>query len=236
MPESSASPHDGSDHESIDLLLSPSDGYFSEGYVHPGEVLVPVPTPGAMTIEKEGKAQQKPRSPSRMNVLQSIRTDIASHPRSPESSKPSILQGSRNLHQPINEYRHLMSSAPPAYSPPESGVLYHQHTRNVTSTGMHESSGRTQLLFPNLMENMGGETTPLLRDYDDKKHWSYRLNEWCRKNSYKVLKYIVLALGIIITISMIVMLAAKLYEKTEVYRPSQAKIVTNCPTARKPEQ
>ena len=225
MPESAATlPHDESDHESIEQLLSPSNGYFSDSHIHPSEVLVPVLVSGPASLNEEQdplrdvsvRSSKYRTSPSDSSTPNSTQMDAHPNTTSQASIKTSSPQDGVNLRGPDDGSQHLMLSAPPAYSPLESGCFDHHHDRDMSPTGRYDITARSELLFPGSIEDMGGETAPLLRDQGDKRNRSYRLKIWWNKNSYKVFKYVVLTLTIIFTIATIIAIVLDLHEKIKV--------------------
>ena len=211
MPDSSASPHDKLDHESVNQHSSPSNGDFLEGHIHPGEVSLPIAALEETAHDRKKKAQQESGSKS----SSSPRKDSATAAPSSKLDKISDQQDRENYQESNNEYGQLISYAPPAYSPPQSSNHQGPHAGNVNPAGGYGTSGTSQsLLFPTTIDGREGETAPLLQNQRDRKNWSHRLNKWWDKNSYKRLKYIVLVLAIMSALYMMGAIALDLYEKS----------------------
>ena len=210
MPGGPALHDDEADHESINELLSPSDGYFAEGHTHPGEVLVPDPSQGRSHLDKEQEARAEihattsgsPSMPARINTS-ALPSSIA---RSPPRSTTVVSSSPTG----VNESTPLISSAPPAYSPPEPGSPYHQRTRSTDTGGIYETMGRPETFFPNSAADLGGDRESLLLNDSGEKRWSSRVVRWWEENSYKVFKYIMLALALLVAVSFLVELITEL--------------------------
>jgi hypothetical protein len=209
MPPNSGQYDDESDNESISNALSPSDGYFNEAHTHPGDVLIPDPSRGNSSLDKEREAREELAS----NRSEGQPAATGSRPPQPQAQSPRqspatspTRQGLSSTTQAATETTPLIPAAPPAYSPPTPGSPYHQHIRNISevSTGTYHSMGQPSRFFPERSpENLGGQDQLLLGQDGDRKSWWKKVSFWLEYSSEKLFKYIILIVALLIGIGFI---------------------------------
>ena len=224
---------DDSDRESIANALSPRDGYFNGSDSRPRNLIVPDPSQSNSPARKEqealeeleaSRAEARNNRPSQVGVAESSTQQQAAP--SIQSSPISPTRRHHDIHtsQSADESTPLISSAPPAYSPPLPGSPYHtQHNRNISqaSSGNYNSMGRgPDAFFPDRdPEDLGGEQQPLIGADERRDGWGHRAVRWGEENINKIFKYLMLIFVFVMAVGFIWVLVVGIKTNRKVNEP-----------------